>query len=144
MENPLGLHGLKISDQGQEILFLIQSDPPEMPKKAPAVFVTSVQVDESLISKFSDFDNLLRTKIWVLTFVARVRTRNREVNCTRNNALNVIYRISQVAWFSTEIDTLKKSAALKSRSPLASLNLFVDQFGVSRVGGRLENSILQH
>lgn len=61
----------------------------------------------------------------------------------RNNALEWLIKIDQATKFSTEIAACKTNATLK-KSKLIGLRPFLDDNGVLRVNGRIENSDLSY
>ncbi|GFS46734.1 uncharacterized protein TNIN_200841 [Trichonephila inaurata madagascariensis] len=58
-------------------------------------------------------------------------------------AEETIIRWVQGIHFQEEIQSIKKQISLPSKSPLRSLHPFIDEHGLVRVGGRLQNSQLR-
>ncbi|GFY67634.1 integrase catalytic domain-containing protein [Trichonephila inaurata madagascariensis] len=58
-------------------------------------------------------------------------------------AEETIIRWVQGIHFQEEIQSIKKQISLSSKSPLRSLHPFIDEHGLVRVGGRLQNSQLR-
>lgn len=52
--------------------------------------------------------------------------------------------VSQTAHFKAEVEALKLGTSLPRSSPLISLNVFQDEDGLLRVGGRQQNSKLPY
>ncbi|GBO98360.1 hypothetical protein EVAR_71381_1 [Eumeta japonica] len=57
-------------------------------------------------------------------------------------AMNIIIKIVQAAVFGEELERLSLKTPVHKSSPLASLNPFLDECQIMRVGGRLEQSTL--
>ncbi|KAF2898338.1 hypothetical protein ILUMI_07842 [Ignelater luminosus] len=55
-------------------------------------------------------------------------------------ALNVLIKLCQSEAFSQELRSLQSKQPLKTNSSILSLNPFLDEVGISRVGGRIQNS----
>ena len=60
--------------------------------------------------------------------------------CELHQALSILIKISQREEFSSELVCLEKRAPLGAKNRLLGLNPFIDQKGLLRVGGRLDNS----
>ncbi|GFY64945.1 integrase catalytic domain-containing protein [Trichonephila inaurata madagascariensis] len=60
-----------------------------------------------------------------------------------NTAEETIIRWVQGIHFQEEIQSIKKQISLPPKSPLRSLHPFIDEHGLVRVGGRLQNSQLR-
>lgn len=88
---------------------------------------------------------LQRVLAYCLRFVKNLRStpENRSCNLTAddiNNALQLLVKASQAISFPEEIKALSCGKPIAKTSKLKSLNPFLDQNGVLRVGGRLTNS----
>lgn len=57
-------------------------------------------------------------------------------------AQNVVIRVVQNEWFGNEISSLNQSNQVSTNSPILSLNPFLDDHKILRVGGRLKHSAL--
>lgn len=57
-----------------------------------------------------------------------------------NKALLVLIKIAQNESFPKEIKMLANNKSLKAKAPLCSLNLYLDDSGLLRVGGRIDSS----
>ncbi|XP_022820494.1 uncharacterized protein LOC111352289 isoform X2 [Spodoptera litura] len=94
-------------------------------------------------NRFSKFNRLRRAVAYMLRFIDACRRRSLVSNYLSEvelrNALNVIIRVSQMESFS-EYNTLVNNKRLTKKSNLLKFNVFIDDFKIMRVGGRLENS----
>lgn len=88
----------------------------------------------------------------MMRFVSNCRARQK--NLTRasgpltvkelHKAVSHWISISQAAHFKTEVAALRSGTSLPRSSPLVSLNVFRDEDGLLRVGGRQQNSKLSY
>ncbi|KAH8410531.1 hypothetical protein KR222_007552, partial [Zaprionus bogoriensis] len=81
----------------------------------------------------------------VFAFIYKFRNRVRHPELTVEHIKKGSYlllRAIQMSCFADEYQSLKGSKTLKSTGAIVSLNPFLDEFGVMRVGGRLRNSTL--
>lgn len=112
------------------------------------VFITEVNDDRilTLLNKFSSLDKIKAIVAWCLRFSYNCRTRPRITRSLSDtdlaDALLIIVKHVQLDIFSNEIENLLSNRPVSK--PLRKLNLFVDQQGILRVGGRLENSALSY
>lgn len=95
---------------------------------------------------FISLDELLKTIALCLRFLNfRKLSNNTENNLTTfdlENALKRCIKIVQKEQYKTEINTLKSGKYVSKVSHLKSLNPYIDEFQILRVGGRLRNSNL--
>lgn len=96
-------------------------------------------------SKYSDAQKLKRIFAYVLRFAHNCRKpENKRKDYLQiheiNNSLTLLIKIAQQQSFPSEINTLKLGNSLTLKSNLLQLAPFVDNTGVLRVGGRLDNS----
>ena len=61
-----------------------------------------------------------------------------------HSTLNFFIKQSQSIHFATELNCLRNGASVSIRSKLSSLDPFLDEFGIMRVGGRLQQSQLPY
>ncbi|XP_055634322.1 uncharacterized protein LOC129774583 [Toxorhynchites rutilus septentrionalis] len=116
------------------------------------VALSCLEVDDSIISKFSDLGKLLRTVAWCKRFSYNIRREAKERTIGRltpaeiEGALKSLIRLAQVTTFSSEINQLttknqdfKRDVVSDSKSPLKNLNIFLNDNGLLRLDGRLAN-----
>ncbi|XP_052787345.1 uncharacterized protein LOC128222405 [Mya arenaria] len=109
-------------------------------------------LDPKYLQKFSSFRRLTKT---VSNLQHVCKSLNKSCECVgwhlcpeASSAENVesaqclIFRTFQKESYPKEIDCLKEGIPIPASSPLLSLNPFLDEKGVLRVGGRLRNSKL--
>ncbi|XP_043263018.1 uncharacterized protein LOC122403528 [Colletes gigas] len=107
--------------------------------------------------KFSNYTRLLRVIAYCLKFYHtvkhRVSLRNNRTTRPWSTQLTVqdldlaevvILRLVQGNAFTQELSDLRKNQTVTSNSPLRSLNPFIDDKGLIRVGGRLANAELKY
>lgn len=109
--------------------------------------VTNKSFPEFLL-KFSCFSRLCRVLVWCLRFIHNLRQSNSNSRHTGtvsaselSNAINIILKLIQEQEFATELNLLKKNQPLPSNSKYLSLNVFLDNQGLIRVGGRLSKHL---
>ncbi len=124
---------------------------PEIPQDDPEVKKTvvhkiEVRQTEMLIKKlerFSDFDSAVRA-IAVIRKKIYGKT-NRNTNNIKGETETKIIKLVQEHEFSEEIQILQQNKSLSKNNRLASLNPFIDEEGILRVGGRMKKaSYLYH
>jgi len=106
-------------------------------------FVT--QVDTSVIDRFSSLSRLIRSVAYCFRFVKNCRDKaNRQTGFLSveelNFALTRCILLAQQEAFSVERSTLEGKQELSPKSALQSLHPFLDESGILRVGGRLQNA----
>ncbi|GBP09801.1 hypothetical protein EVAR_69925_1 [Eumeta japonica] len=120
-------------------------------KKAKQVLTisTSPPNHENIISRINhrnSFKTLQHTIGYILRFITNskfCRTTNRVLDAHEmEEAMNIIIKIVQAAVFVEELERLSLKTPVHKSSPLASLNPFLDECQIMRVGGRLEQSTL--
>lgn len=105
-----------------------------------------VTVSSTLLERFSSFTRMIRVIAYCKRFVQNLKMKRVEKQVGSlttqelNNALKDCIRHSQREKFSEEIAIVKKAENLPKRSCIRALNPFIDEDGILRVGGRLENS----
>ncbi|XP_060872759.1 uncharacterized protein LOC132946718 [Metopolophium dirhodum] len=121
-------------DESQEILEA---------KRCTQIF--SVQIENSIIEKYSSFSKLLRIVSLCLRFKTNtLKCKNRiigpiQADELRNTSVVLIKIVQNYTW-SQEIKDLQKYKQVSTKSKLKYLKPFVDDNGVIRVGGRLNNA----
>jgi len=101
--------------------------------------------------RFSSWPRLLRVTAYVMRFISRIRTRILSLEEDSQSSSFICaseIRTARTFWltqiqrevFPLERDALFNNRPLSSRSALLSLNPFVDEFKIIRVGGRLSRA----
>ncbi|GIY05446.1 reverse transcriptase [Caerostris darwini] len=98
-----------------------------------------------LIPKYSSLSKLKRVTAYCLRFVNNCRNSKDKVTgflitSELNTAMNVLIKSVQFIEFNNEINALKRNQALSCRSKILSLNPFLDNSGILRMGGRLRHA----
>lgn len=97
--------------------------------------------------KYSKWSRLIRIAGYVFRFINQIK----KINLSKSLALSFeeiqnakFFVIQQLQnhYFSSEIRLLQKEKSLPNSSRLSPLSPFLDQSGILRLGGRLQNSIL--
>ena len=104
------------------------------------------------MDRFSSFSRLKRVTAWMIRFVSNCRARQRNLSRVSGQlTLNELRKavsywvcISQAAHFKTEVKALESGTSLPRSCSLISLNVFLDEDGLLRVGGRQQNSRLSY
>lgn len=106
----------------------------------------NTEEDEPITKKFENFDNLpqlLKTIVYCKKFLNYKRNLNHiDENITTQEleeALNICIRKVQQDEFAEEIERLKTNKQVKKRSSLRSLNPYLDEKQILKVGGRLRH-----
>lgn len=122
----------------------------DIPEKIPElrkqimVFKT-MQNDPFPITRFSRLSEIQHVCAYCLRFSKacqnKIKIKNELLTVNElNEALLVLIKLSQQETFSDEIAALLANKYVSKSSKLKRLNPFVDEHGVLRVGGRIENS----
>ncbi|HGJ5890207.1 MAG TPA: DUF1759 domain-containing protein [Arsenophonus apicola] len=116
----------------------------ETSEQKSSVVVHTVQevLQNELFLRYSSFTRLLRVTALLRRFGFNLRTADRRrsgglSSVELSDARILLCHLSQLDTFSAELNDLRKGRPVKMSSPLSSLNPFLDQFGLLRVGGRL-------
>lgn len=125
--------------------------PADMPgyKKSVHVITQVESWDLSLLERVSSFNRLINVTAYVLRFIRNLRISKENRNSdkilsieeTRNARKYWIKKIQSES-FSQEIASLKKKNSVCTS--LRKLNIFLDEEGIIRVGGRIRRSELQY
>lgn len=142
----------------------LKLDQEQWPKQSGAKSVSYSEEDNELCSatcttfvqsiplmsfdRFSTLIRLVRVTAWMIRFVTNCRSkkRNTQVNTNPlsiqelNHATRYWIKVAQEESWAPEIDAVKKGSKLKQTSRILSLNPFIDEFGILRVGGRQESA----
>lgn len=116
-------------------------------KKTTHIHTVEVQQSPLMLQKFSDYLKIIRCTAWCRRFINNSRPGAvKSIGCLTtvelNQSLNIYLQWIQRNTFGDEINALKKQENISSKSKLRSLHPFIDQNGLLRVGGRLDNSDL--
>lgn len=123
----------------------------EKKKLKSATFIVQDDLPKIEIwNKFSSFVTLINTMAWCLRFKNNLlcKLRNEELILSGlqteevKNAKVAIIKLVQQEVFSSDLNSIIKHGGLKSDSKIKTLNPFLDNEGLLRVGGRLRNSEL--
>ncbi|XP_014370711.2 uncharacterized protein LOC106720507 [Papilio machaon] len=110
----------------------------------------NINTDETFFpfNRFSNFNRMIHATAYVLRFTHNSRPRHRTDQLTGainvdelNRAVIMLAKLSQRESFSLEYNLLKSGRNVKSSNRLSSLNLFLDEKDLMRVGGRIKNSL---
>ncbi|XP_063979928.1 uncharacterized protein LOC135163953 [Diachasmimorpha longicaudata] len=125
---------------------------PDRPLQAPTVDRETKQItclktiiDLSLFNTFHSFDKLIRTFAYCYRFISRKKDRRWQGRVTlvelRETESRIIKLIQHQA-FQEDIQSLQQTKAVRQRQSirLKQLTPFLDDQGILRVGGRLENA----
>nr|CAH7762833.1 unnamed protein product [Callosobruchus chinensis] len=118
---------------------------PDMRKEVTA-FVSVY--DDDILNRFSSLNKLQRVTAWMIRFAENCKTKR--MNALRvSNHLSVgeikdaafrLTKISQHLWYKSELGRLREGKPLKYNSKVLNLKPFIDDCGILRVGGRLEQA----
>lgn len=118
-------------------------NPPEENKKSLVVTTPSTNIFMALISRSSSFTKLIRSVAYVFKFVRSLKTPHDVENHFSSNdldkALSFLVTRVQEHDFPNLLRVLCKKQ-IPSDKRLSSLNLFVDEDGIIRIGGRLSHA----
>nr|XP_049699604.1 uncharacterized protein LOC126053427 isoform X5 [Helicoverpa armigera] len=105
---------------------------------------TNTSIIHTLLHKYSNINRLQRVVAYILRFYNNVKNKIKDKNPLSikelQDSLNFILRQAQMEMFSKEYDILKAGKTLPRKNRLICLSPFVDEDGLIRVGGRLDNS----
>ncbi|GBM64240.1 hypothetical protein AVEN_167265-1 [Araneus ventricosus] len=102
---------------------------------------------DNLLSITNDYTKLIRIISYVFRFTANCRfpeskkfgpVKADERVCAENSLIRMV----QEGKFREEIRDLKRGKGVSNKSKLSSLNIFIDENGILKVGGRLKHSKL--
>lgn len=102
-----------------------------------------------VFKKYSSYTKLQRVLAYVLRFIYNSRHKTNKLSDTLtkielDQASTIIIKHAQHQMFGTEIADLKNKRPIQKKSSLLSLNPFLDDNGVLRVGGRLKHANLKY
>lgn len=119
----------------------------ELEMKLKVHLVTNTKENDwhiSFLNSYSKLNKLIRVVAYCFRFITpRKEILANYLTCKELNlALLVCIKMSQRIYFATEIDCLVKKRALCKSSKLLTLNPFLDEKGILRVGGRIRNAAI--
>nr|XP_012143823.1 PREDICTED: uncharacterized protein LOC105662854 [Megachile rotundata] len=117
---------------------------PDERKKLVVVAVSCSDIRQ-FFNRYSEFKRLVRVTAYCLRFVNNSRKRRKSEGQGLAvdellGAQETLIRMAQKEMFSTEFNILNKGQDVPKQSPLRSLAPFIDEAGIIRVGGRLNNA----
>ncbi|XP_011875960.1 PREDICTED: uncharacterized protein LOC105566505, partial [Vollenhovia emeryi] len=137
-------------------------DESQLPERK-ATAVAALTITESsfdIFERFLKFTKLLRVVSYIYRFYNQLKRRTKISKDTPSHLTNerhqsilpieleyaeqVLVKMVQNSNFSTELELLSSQRNLPRHSPVLSLNPFIDQAGILRVGGRLKLSQLPY
>jgi hypothetical protein len=135
-------------DRREKKLELNDNQTVELPEmKSLTVIHEQLNENFPVIAKFSSLPKLQRVMGYVNRFVNNIRRVN-VIRCPYltaeelTNSLTTVIKVVQREEFPNEFAALKKGNYLSNKSNLVSLNAFLDDQSIIRVGGRLSQSNL--
>lgn len=127
---------------------LVVSRSNELPELKRVVVANTSTLDSEFIdlSRFSNLTRLERVIAYCIRFINNCRRKEDErlsssLSCDEiSHASLLLARLSQRQSFSEDLVTLSKQGQVSNKSKLIKLHPFLDENGLIRVGGRLNNS----
>ncbi|XP_039306760.1 uncharacterized protein LOC113004056 [Solenopsis invicta] len=113
---------------------------PEIPELKKNACLISEHTKFDILDRYSSYSKLIR----IVSYCLRVRHPNKHTGVLQAEEINKaeirVLKILQADQFSDEIKRLNGASTNKSK--FANLNPFIDEYGLIRVGGRLQKSDL--
>ena len=125
-----------------------QTDVPERRIEKPLTL--TVCTNDDICKRFSDLHKLQRVIAYILRFRNNCDSKTTErlsgelTTKELNKSLIVLIKNAQISNFYEEIKCLKTNKPLAKNSKLLSLNPFLDEHGLIRVGGRIRNANIDY
>lgn len=120
----------------------------ELPSLGPPIVLRLSQPSDELGHSISTFSRLVRVFARVRRFISRAKGKT-DVPVTLSLSLSelrsttqMLLKHSQSTYYASEIHLLSKDSTVPKGNPLQALSPFIDQCGMLRVGGRLQNASL--
>ncbi|GFT06015.1 integrase catalytic domain-containing protein [Trichonephila clavipes] len=118
---------------------------------------TSNDVIHSFFEHYSSLTKIIRIFAYCKRFIKnckRIASQGSSISSSHINTTSLTFSETKTAeetiirwvqgfYFQNEIQNIKKQISLPPKSPLRSLHPFIDEHGLVRVGGRLQNSQLR-
>ena len=125
-----------------ESRFEIIEEVPEI--KRLTCFVTTAINSDEILNRYSSLSRLRRIIAYCLRFRLPHRFKGPLTVEELHAAKDRVVQLVQTSAFAQDLHHLKTGAGLHPKSKLLPLHPFVDNKGILRVGGRLQNSILPY
>ncbi|XP_017797085.1 PREDICTED: uncharacterized protein LOC108578295, partial [Habropoda laboriosa] len=124
-------------------------EPIHVPEKKQVIALPAQTNVGGLLQKYSCIEHLNKIVAYILRFANNIKKDNSKVTGTLSPqeiraAHNRIIQVTQCEAFSIEIHNLKRGKPLNRKTRLLSLNPFIDDSGILRVGGRLKHAPLRY
>lgn len=112
-------------------------------------FIPCQEQQTDLLNKYSSYNKLLRVTALVLRFASNCkrksdRTTGFITTGELQHAHQVLIKMSQKQSYNADMRILAANKQLSTKNKLAGLTPFVDNEGILRVGGRLENALISY
>ena len=121
-------------------------EPTDIEVKVSALFTTDT-ID--ITSRFSSFQRCIRVISYIFRFYHNLKKKQtflateittEEVEFTKNR----LVQLAQQSWYSREIFCLQQKLKIPTKSSILSLNPFLDDCGLLRVGGRITHAEISY
>ena len=146
----LWLHGPKFlsdpsfsMDDQPKREFPLLTDDPEIRKVFTHTTVTEDVMDFiSFFDKFSSWSKVIR----ILSHVLKLGSKHRKqgINPDGPHVFNSVLKLLQQAYLPEEMEKLQEGLRISRKSPLFTLDPFIDDEGILRVGGRLDDALTSY
>lgn len=119
-------------------------------RRSPVHMSMFIKIDTDYSKRFSSLHKLIRVFSYCLRFCHNAKLKSADRNnaplstVELKNTLHIFIRLSQQMYFSSELSSLQGQRFISKQSKIASLNPFIDNEGMLRVGGRLQQSNLSY
>lgn len=118
---------------------------PETRKKMKLFYCNPWLQKESLISKFSSLNKLLRVTAYCLRWSKHRRTQEVVITASElDYTLKIWIKLTQEEYYPMEMQRLRQNRPLPSHSSILALDPYLDDNAILRVGGRLQEAHLTH
>lgn len=150
MNSSLWWHGPSwlLRDSKQWPLHTVQIDQKVIPEKRNIkLALSTVEQNFDIFERYSSLKKLIKVTAWCLRYInIKLKRKGSIVDkylsiSELENAENILLKLAQRQQFNEEIIALQNGQNIKRNSIILSLNPFVDEFGILRVGGRLKHGI---
>ncbi|XP_070169680.1 uncharacterized protein [Polyergus mexicanus] len=120
----------------------------EIPEQRSIVVLANVlDIDINLLTRFSSFNKMKRIIAYCLRFSANCRSQKKvgeDLNTEELKEAEMrIIKLVQLSNFENELRNLNGNRILDKKSNMLTLNPYVDEIGILRVGGRLKHAELE-
>lgn len=139
-----------LKEQHTEWPKCIRECPVKLEEKSVKTFTTTTsQNDMNWMTEFSTLQRLLRVIAYCKRFIKNSKRKSTKTTGALKvrelkDAMQTCIQVTQKFKFSQEISSLFKNIPISSKSSILSLNPFVDEDGILRARGRLQNSLLSY